>query len=161
MFFNLNFFVLYHLFCSSVVFTYFYKKHKSWNLDDLVSTVYIISITEPMASRQAHEISSSPNFISWIKLICTVRKVLAYFAVCDWWRYCKALCDVKCNHMEECGRKFRHIELSCKQSSVTFSDSDVEEQENIIYCAQYVDIFLSSYTGFMTSFFSCLHFIGI
>ena len=25
----------------------------------------------------------------------TVIKVLAVFAVCDWWRYCKALCDVQ------------------------------------------------------------------
>ena len=37
---------------------------------------------------------------------CTVRKVLADFAVCDWWRYCRAL-----RLIEENGRKFRHIQL--------------------------------------------------
>ena len=29
----------------------------------------------------------------------TVRKVLADFAVCDWWRFCNALCDVKFRHI--------------------------------------------------------------
>ena len=37
----------------------------------------------------------------------TVRTVLADFAVCDWWRYCKALFNVKFSQMEENGRKFR------------------------------------------------------
>ena len=43
---------------------------------------------------------------------CTVRKVLADFAVSDWRRNCKALCDVMFRQIEENGRKFRHIELS-------------------------------------------------
>ena len=50
----------------------------------------------------------------------TVRKVLADFAVCDCWRYCIALCDVKFSQIEENGREFRHKELSycyCKLSN--------------------------------------------
>ena len=39
----------------------------------------------------------------------TVRKDLADFAVRDWWRYCKALCDVKFRKIEGSGRKFSHI----------------------------------------------------
>ena len=31
---------------------------------------------------------------------CTVRKVLEDFAVCDWWRYSKALSDVKLSQIE-------------------------------------------------------------
>ena len=42
----------------------------------------------------------------------TVRKGSADLAVCDWWRYCIALCDVKFSQIEGNGRKFRHIELS-------------------------------------------------
>ena len=42
----------------------------------------------------------------------TVRKVLADFAVCDWWRYYKALCDVKFSQMKGNCRKIRHKELS-------------------------------------------------
>ena len=30
----------------------------------------------------------------------------------EWWRYCKALCDVKLRQIEGNGKKFRHIELS-------------------------------------------------
>ena len=42
----------------------------------------------------------------------TVRKVLAEFAVCNWWRYCKAVCDVKFSQIEGNGKKCRRIELS-------------------------------------------------
>ena len=52
--------------------------------------------------------------------IITIRKVLADFAVCDWWRYCKALCDEKFCQIAGNGRKFSHIELSNKESSVKF-----------------------------------------
>ena len=51
---------------------------------------------------------------------CTVRKVFADFAVFDWGRYCKTLCDVKFRQIEGNGRKFCHIELS---NSVKFSNS--------------------------------------
>ena len=44
--------------------------------------------------------------------VYTVSKVLADFAVCDWWRCCKALCDVKFSQIEGKGRQFSHIELS-------------------------------------------------
>ena len=47
----------------------------------------------------------------------TVRKGSADLAVCDWWRYCIALCDVKFSQIEGNGRKFRHIELSNKKIS--------------------------------------------
>ena len=42
----------------------------------------------------------------------TVRKVFAKFTVFDWWRYCKALCDVKFSLIEGSGWNFFHIELS-------------------------------------------------
>ena len=42
----------------------------------------------------------------------TVRKVLVDFAVFDWWRYCKALCDVRIRQIEENGCTFRYIKLS-------------------------------------------------
>ena len=48
------------------------------------------------------------------------RKVLADFAICDWWRYCKALCDVNFSQIEENGRTFFHIELSNRIISYTF-----------------------------------------
>ena len=38
--------------------------------------------------------------------------VFVEFAVCDWWRHCKALCDGKFRQIEGNGPKFRHIELS-------------------------------------------------
>ena len=44
-----------------------------------------------------------------------IRTVLADFALCDWWRYYKALCDVKFRQIEGNGRQFSHIELSSKQ----------------------------------------------
>ena len=45
--------------------------------------------------------------------IYTVRKiVLADFAVCDCWNYCKAPCDVKFHQIEGNSRLFCHIELS-------------------------------------------------
>ena len=50
--------------------------------------------------------------ISPLNASCTGRKGWADCAVCDWWRYCKALCDVKFSQMEGNGRKFRHIQLS-------------------------------------------------
>ena len=43
---------------------------------------------------------------SGIPMGYTVRKVLADFAVCDWWHYCKALCDIKFSPIEGNGRKF-------------------------------------------------------
>ena len=46
------------------------------------------------------------------KVFYTVRNVLVDFSVCDWWRYCKALCDVKFRKIEGNGRTFRHIKLS-------------------------------------------------
>ena len=53
---------------------------------------------------------------SWTKVkvipICTVRKVLADFAVCDWWHCCKALCDVKFSQIEEHDWPLSHTELS-------------------------------------------------
>ena len=42
---------------------------------------------------------------------CAVKKVLADFAVCGWWRYFKALCDVKFSKIAENCRKFGHLEL--------------------------------------------------
>ena len=45
-------------------------------------------------------------------LYCTVRNVWADFVVRDWWRFCKAQCDVKFRQIEETGRKFCHIALS-------------------------------------------------
>ena len=42
----------------------------------------------------------------------TVRKVLADFTVCDWWRNCKALCDINFRQIEGKGQKFSYIELS-------------------------------------------------
>ena len=36
--------------------------------------------------------------------VYTVRKFLADFTVCDWWRFCKALCDVKFRQIEGNGR---------------------------------------------------------
>ena len=52
--------------------------------------------------------------------------MLPYFAVlCEWWRYCKALCDLKCSQIEGNGGKFRHIEISnTVASSVKFSNSE-------------------------------------
>ena len=50
----------------------------------------------------------------------TVRKVLADFALCNVWRYCKALCDVRFSQVEENGRKFRHIELSKSVYQINF-----------------------------------------
>ena len=38
--------------------------------------------------------------------VYTNRKVLADFDACDWWRYCKALCDLKFSRIEGNGRKF-------------------------------------------------------
>ena len=53
------------------------------------------------------------NFCMLCKYIqYTVSKVLADFAVCDWWRYCKALYDVKFRQIEGIVWKFLHIELS-------------------------------------------------
>ena len=43
---------------------------------------------------------------------CTDRKVWADFVVCDWWRYCKALCVEKVSQIKGNDRKFSHIELS-------------------------------------------------
>ena len=43
---------------------------------------------------------------------CTVRKILADYAVCDRRRYCKALCDVKFSQIEGNSRTFCHIEIS-------------------------------------------------
>ena len=62
---------------------------------------------------------SPPHVIMSVKLcrrlyscsLYTVRKVLADLAVFDWWRYCKALCDVKFLQIEGNGRKFSHREL--------------------------------------------------
>ena len=65
-------------------------------------------------------------------LLHTVRKVLADFAECDWWHYCKALCDVKFCQIAGNGRKFSHIELSNIASSVEFSDS--VEARGGVYC---------------------------
>ena len=45
-------------------------------------------------------------------LLYTVRKVLADFAVCDWWRYRNALGDVKFSLIEGNGRKFSPIDIS-------------------------------------------------
>ena len=45
----------------------------------------------------------------------TVRTVLADFAVCDWWRYCTALCDVKFSQIVGNGGKFSHIHYTAKQ----------------------------------------------
>ena len=41
-----------------------------------------------------------------------LEKILVDFAVYDWWRFCKALCDVKFRQLEGKGRTFRHIEVS-------------------------------------------------
>ena len=54
----------------------------------------------------------------------TVRKFLADFAVCDWWHYCKALCDVKFRQIEGKGRKFCQIELSNIAASLKLSHKD-------------------------------------
>ena len=43
---------------------------------------------------------------------CTVRKILADYAVCDRRRYCKAACDVKFSQIEGNSRKFHQKELS-------------------------------------------------
>ena len=57
-------------------------------------------------------------------LICyTVREVLEDFAVFDWWRFCKALCDVKFRKIEGNGRKFHQIKLSNISSSFKISNS--------------------------------------
>ena len=40
---------------------------------------------------------------------CTVRTVLADFAVFHLWGYCKTLCDVKFSKIEGNGRKCRYI----------------------------------------------------
>ena len=39
---------------------------------------------------------------------CTVIKILALFAVFDWWRYCKPLCDKTFSQIERNGWKFSH-----------------------------------------------------
>ena len=46
-----------------------------------------------------------------VPILYTVRNVLPDFAVYDWRRYYKALCDVKSSQIEGNGRKFSHIEL--------------------------------------------------
>ena len=53
----------------------------------------------------------------------TVRKVLVDFAVFDWWRYCKVLCDVKFRQIVGYSRKLRHIEPSHIALSVKLSNS--------------------------------------
>ena len=45
-----------------------------------------------------------------------LEKCWRIFSVCDWWSYCKALCDEKFSQIEGYGRQFRHIEL-CKSIS--------------------------------------------
>ena len=45
-------------------------------------------------------------------------KALTDFAVCDWWHYCKALCDVKFRQIRWNGLKFGHVEL-CIISVIT------------------------------------------
>ena len=50
--------------------------------------------------------------LSLPRLEHTVRKFLTDVAVCDWWRYCKALYDEKFFQTEGNGRKFRHIQLN-------------------------------------------------
>ena len=65
-------------------------------------------------------VSSIVESISPQPSLCSVRKVLADFAVCDVLCYCKALWDVTFRQIEGNGRKFRHIELS---NSVKFSNS--------------------------------------
>ena len=46
------------------------------------------------------------------KLFHPVLAVLADFAVCDWWHFCKALCDIKFSQIEGNGLNLRHIKLS-------------------------------------------------
>ena len=41
------------------------------------------------------------------------------FAIFDWWRYCKAICDVKFRQIEGNGWKFRHIELMMYSASTS------------------------------------------
>ena len=53
----------------------------------------------------------------------TVIKVLADIGMCDWWRYCKALCDIQFSQIEGYGQIFCHIELSSISSAVKFSNS--------------------------------------
>ena len=47
------------------------------------------------------------NFTSY-----TVKQVLVDFAIFNWWRHCKALCEVKFSKIEGMVRKFSHIELN-------------------------------------------------
>ena len=51
----------------------------------------------------------------------TVRKVLADFAVCDVWRYCKAFWDVIFLKIEGNGWKFRHILYTVQLSNSVIS----------------------------------------
>ena len=64
----------------------------------------------------------------------TVRKVLADFAVYDWWCYCKALWDVKFNQIEGKGRKYSHIKLS--HSVISWISNSVELR-NRLYAVFY------------------------
>ena len=41
---------------------------------------------------------------------CTVRRICCMYS--NWWRHCKALCDVEFSQIEGKCRKFRHVELS-------------------------------------------------
>ena len=53
-----------------------------------------------------------PEEVTDCSLFHTVRKVCWIFAVCYWWRYYKARCDVKCRKIKGIVWKFSHIVLS-------------------------------------------------
>ena len=60
----------------------------------------------------------------WVQCWYILSKILADFAVFDWWRYRKALCDVTFHQIEGNGRKFRHIQKSLAiMPPVKFSNS--------------------------------------
>ena len=60
----------------------------------------------------------------------TVRKGLADFAVFDWWRFCKSLCDVLYSKVASNRGKWSKISSHRAKQSVRFSNS-VQHQ---IYC---------------------------
>ena len=61
-----------------------------------------------------------------------LEKFLADFAVCDEWRFCKALYDVKFSKVEGNGRTFRHIELS--HSVITYHQQCRQLLVHCLYC---------------------------
>ena len=86
-------------------------------LDNILYVHYVVAtdIETTLNSHFPFRVMSSWLYRRAYSVFCLHRLLLerswADFAVFDFWRYCKSLCDVKFRQMEGNGRTFRHREL--------------------------------------------------